>query len=75
MATMTWATLSAEPLDHLHDGQDPTKVFSSDGFLGELKKAPAERMLNAEMAVFPDSEAERASGNHRNGKSVKTVLT
>lgn len=43
--------------------------------LGELKKALAERMLNAEMEVHLSSEAERETGNHRNGSSAKTVLS
>jgi putative transposase len=38
-------------LDQLLKDQDPQKVFSSEGLLGDLKKALAERMLDAEMDV------------------------
>ena len=44
------AAFSAEVLDELLAGQDPATLLSSEGLLGELKKALAERMLNAEMA-------------------------
>jgi transposase-like protein len=67
--------ISAEMLDELLDGQDPATVLSSDGLLGELKKALAERMLNAEMDVHLGSEVEQRAGNHRNGSSPKTVLS
>lgn len=67
--------LSAQILDELLEGQDPATVLRSDGLLGELKKALAERMLDAEMDVHLDSEAEQAAGNHRNGSSQKTVLS
>jgi len=61
-------------LDQLLEGQDPSTVLSSDGLIGDLKKALAERMLNAEMDVHLDSDGEQSSGNHRNGSSTKTVL-
>jgi putative transposase len=75
MAKKNTAALSAELLDRLLDGQDPTTVLRSDGLIGELKKALAERMLNAEMDVHLDSEVEQQAGNHRNGSSQKTVLS
>jgi putative transposase len=56
-------------------------MFSSDGLLGELKKALAERVLNAEMDHhLSDSTQDGVSegdkpANHRNGYSKKTVLT
>ena len=74
MAKKTSSALSAELLDQLLDGQDPSTVLSSDGLIGDLKKALAERMLNAEMDVHLDSDGEQSSGNHRNGSSTKTVL-
>jgi putative transposase len=43
--------------------------------IGDLKKALAERMLNAEMDVHLANEAEAGLRNHRNGTSGKTVLT
>ena len=69
------AAFSAEMLDELLDGQDPSTVLSSGGLLGDLKKALAERMLNAEMDSHLGSEAEQQAGNHRNGSSEKTVLS
>ena len=75
MAKKKPPAFSAEMLDQLLDGQDPAKVLRSDGLIGDLKKALAERMLKAEMDVHLDSEAEQASGNHRNGSSQKTVLS
>ena len=62
-------------LDERLAGQDPATVLGSDGLLGELKKALAERMLNAEMDVHLDSPAEQDAGNHRHGSSQKTVLS
>ena len=38
-----------EILDELLKDKDPKTIFSSEGLLGELKKALAERVLNAEM--------------------------
>ena len=75
MAKKKTPAFSAEMLDQLLDGQDPTTVLRSDGLIGDLKKALAERMLNAELDVHLDSEAEQAAGNHRNGSSQKTVLS
>lgn len=66
---------SAELLDELLDGQDPATVLQSDGLLGDLQKALAERMLNAELDAHLESEAEQQAGNHRNGSSQKTVLS
>jgi putative transposase len=64
-----------ELLDELLAGQDAKTVFEQDGLLDELKKALAERILNAEMDVHLGQEAEQSAGNHRNGASPKTVLT
>ena len=73
MAKKKTAAFSADLLDELLDGQDPATVLQSDGLLGDLKKALAERMLNAELDVHLDAEAEQQAGNHRNGSSQKTV--
>jgi putative transposase len=70
-----------EIVDELLKGADPKKVFSSEGLVAEIKKALAERMLNAEMDQHLEGEAAAAqtngesSGNHRNGYSKKTVIT
>ena len=67
MATKQATTFSAEVLDQLLSGRDPTTVLESDGLIGDLKEALAERMLNAEMDVHLGSDGELAAGNHRNG--------
>ncbi|HET7415496.1 MAG TPA: IS256 family transposase [Arthrobacter sp.] len=66
------SSFDGELLDRLLAGRDPKTVLESEGLIGELKKALAERMLNAELDVHLDQDAE---GNHRNGSSSKTVLT
>ncbi len=72
---MAKSKFKAELLDELLKGQDPKTVLSSNGLFGELKKALAERVLNAEMDHHLSQADEEASGNHRNGSSSKTVLT
>jgi putative transposase len=52
-------------------GTDPKTAFAADGLLDQLKKALAERALNAEM----DRHLTDSAGNSRNGYSSKTVLT
>lgn len=63
-----------ELLDALLEGEDPKTALSSKGLFGDLKKALAERMLNAELDHHLEQAEEEASGNHRNGSSRKTVL-
>jgi putative transposase len=75
MAKNDAETFSKEFLDQLLAGRDPKTVLDSDGLIGDLKKALAERMLNAEMDVHLAQEAEAGLKNHRNGTSPKTVLT
>jgi putative transposase len=58
-------------LDRLLAGTDPKTAFAADGLLDRLKKALAERALNAEM----DRHLAASAGNSRNGYSSKTVLT
>jgi len=58
-------------LDQLLGGADPKTAFAKDGLLDELKKALAERALNAEM----DQHLAGGEGNSRNGYGGKTVLT
>jgi putative transposase len=62
-------------LDELLAGEDPKTVLSSEGLLGDLKKALAERILNAEMDHHLEKPEEQETGNHRNGTSPKTVLS
>lgn len=66
---------SKELLDELLAGREPKSVLDSGGLIGDLKKALAERMLNAEMEVHLANETEAGVPNHRNGTSSKTVLT
>jgi len=60
-------------LDQLLAGADAKTAFEEDGLLDELKKALAERALNAEMDHHLD--AGEGDGNRRNGYGKKTVLT
>ena len=48
MAKKKTPAFSANLLDELLDGQDPATVLQSDGLLGDLKKALAERRLKAD---------------------------
>lgn len=68
-------SIDGELLDRLLAGRDPKTVLESDGLIGDLKRALAERMLDAEMDVHLGREEEQAAGNHRNGHGRKTVLT
>ena len=60
-------------LDQLLAGADPKTAFDPNGLLDELKKALAERALNAEVDHHLSGEA--GSGNSRNGYGRKTVTT
>ena len=64
-----------DTLDQLLDGRDPKEVFNKDGLFDELKKALAERVLNAEIDDHLDGEAAEGRRNHRNGYSSKKVIT
>jgi putative transposase len=75
MAKTDTEKFSKDLLDQLLAGRDPRSALESDGLIGDLKKALAERMLNAEMDVHLAQEAEAGIANHRNGSSSKTVLT
>jgi transposase-like protein len=56
-------------LDQLLAGADAQSAFAKDGLLDELKKALAERALNA------DHHLEGETGNSCNGYGRKSVLT
>ena len=49
--------IKKDTLDQLLEGRDPQAVFSKDGLFDELKKALAERVLNAELDDHLESEA------------------
>ena len=59
-------------LDQLLAGADAKTVFDPNGLLDDLKKALAERVLNAEMDHHLAGEEP---GNRRNGYGKKTVIT
>jgi putative transposase len=67
--------IKKDTLDQLLEGREPQSVFSKDGLFDELKKALAERVLNAELSDHLENEAAEGRGNRRNGYSKKTVLT
>jgi putative transposase len=70
--------IKKEVLDALMAGAEGREVFGKNGLFDDLKKALAERMLNAEMDHHLTREVEdegQPRSNHRNGYSKKTVLT
>ena len=66
-------------IDELLSGEDPQAVFAKDGLLEALKKALAERILDAELEHHLRGERAQAGRgtprNHRNGHSRKTMLS
>src|SRR6195952_2647608 len=60
-------------LDQLLAGADPKTAFDPNGLLDGLKKALAERILNAE--IDHHLAGEGGTGNGRNGYGRKTVVT
>ena len=52
--------IKKDTLDGLLAGRDPQAVFAKDGLFDELKKALAERVLNAEIDDHLDGEAGKA---------------
>ena len=62
-------------LDQLLGGADAKTAFDPNGLLDALKKALAERALNAEIDHHLDGEAAEGRPNSRNGYGKKTVLT
>ena len=59
-------------LDQLLDGADARTAFDTDGLIDQLKKALAERALNAEM---DHHLVTGEPGNSRRGYGRKTVTT
>ena len=57
------------------EGRSPRTALWSDGLLRDLKKALAERILDAEMDVHPGACAQQLAGNQRNAYSQDTILT
>ena len=65
--------IPAEILDQLLAGTDAAAALDQGGLLDALKKALAERALNAEMDHHLGSGDQ--AGNSRNGYGRKTVIT
>jgi putative transposase len=66
-------------LDELLKGKKPEEILGQEGLLKELTKRLVERALQGEMTTQLGYEKHapegRNSGNSRNGKSKKTVIT
>ena len=65
--------IPADLLDQLLAGGDAAAALQQGGLLDSLKKALAERALNAEMDHHLGHEDQ--AGNNRNGYGRKTVVT
>ncbi|MFT5330187.1 MAG: putative transposase, partial [Parasphingorhabdus sp.] len=66
-------TIPAELLDQLLAGSDAASALDQGGLLDSLKKALAERALNAEMDHHLGGDEQ--AGNSRNGYGRKRVIT
>jgi putative transposase len=75
MARRKAPVIPDELLDQLLAGRDPQSALGRDGLLDELKRALAERALNAEMDHHLDGEVAEGRSNSRNGYGRKTLLT
>jgi putative transposase len=75
MARRKQPVIPDQLLDQLLAGADAKTAFAKDGLLDELKKALAERALNAEIDHHLDKGEEDGQANSRNGYGRKTVLT
>lgn len=73
MARRKAPSIPDEILDRLLAGSDAKTAFDPGGFLDGLKKALAERALNAEMDHH--LEGDEGIGNSRNGYGRKRVVT
>jgi putative transposase len=72
MARRKEPAISDHLLDQLLGGADPKAALAKDGLVDALKKALAERALNAEMDHHLEADGP---ANSRNGYGRKTVLT
>ena len=75
MARRKAPSIPDELLDRLLAGRDPGSALTEGGVLDELKRAFAERALNAEMDHHLTEETADGGGNRRNGYGRKTLLT
>src|ERR687886_899193 len=67
--------IADEVLDQLLGGSDPRAALADGGLLDGLKKALAERALNAELDHHLEGGEPDGRANGRNGYGSKTVLT
>jgi putative transposase len=75
MARRKAPVIPDELLDQLLAGRDPQAALGKDGLIDELKRALAERALNAEMDHHLEGEAAEGRPNSRDGHGRKTLLT
>jgi putative transposase len=75
MARRKPPVIADQLLDQLLAGADAKTAFEKDGLLDELKKALAERALNAEIDHHLETGEADGRVNSRNGYGKKTVLT
>jgi putative transposase len=75
MARRKQPVIPDQLLDQLLAGADAKAAFEKAGLLDELKKALAERVLNAEMDHHLETGEADGRSNSRNGYGKKTVLT
>jgi putative transposase len=73
MAKRKAAQIPDEILDQLLSGEEASTAFDQGGLLDQLKKALAERALNAEMDHHLAGDG--GAGNSRNGYGRKSVVT
>ena len=74
MARQTRPKIDDALIDELLKGREHgAGLLGNNGLIGELKKRLAERMLETEMDVHLEDAEQQESGNHRNGRSAKTV--
>jgi putative transposase len=66
-------TIRDEIIDELLSGQDPQAVFAKDGLLDALKKALAERVLNAELDHHLAEERAQAGSYQRSHATIVTA--
>jgi putative transposase len=75
MARRKPPVIADQLLEQLLGGADAKTAFEKDGLLDELKKALAERALNAEIDHHLEAGEADGRANSRNGYGKKTVLT
>lgn len=75
MARRKKPVIPDDVLDQVLAGRVVRTMSDADALLGDMKKALAKRLLNAELDHHLDGEAATGRPNCRNGYGQKTVLT